>query len=64
MSCRSPFAWRVATDYRASLSPLLAWIGLIVRSRGPDLLPVLQKRPCTTPQRWARQVDPMGMDGE
>lgn len=30
--------WRSAGDYRASLSPPLAWLGLIVRSRGLDLL--------------------------
>ena len=30
--------WRTAGDYRASLSPPLAWLGLIVRSRGLDLL--------------------------
>ncbi len=30
--------WRVAGDYRASLSPPLAWLGLIVRSRALDLL--------------------------
>ncbi len=30
--------WRSAGDYRASLSPPLAWMGLIVRSRGLDLL--------------------------
>jgi RNA polymerase sigma factor (sigma-70 family) len=30
--------WRSASDYRASLSPPLAWLGLIVRSRGLDLL--------------------------
>ena len=30
--------WRNAADYRASLSPPLAWLGLIVRSRGLDLL--------------------------
>ena len=30
--------WRAAGDYRASLSPPLAWLGLIVRSRGLDLL--------------------------
>lgn len=30
--------WRSAMDYRASLSPPLAWLGLIVRSRGLDLL--------------------------
>lgn len=30
--------WRVAGDYRASLSPPLAWLGLIVRSRSLDLL--------------------------
>jgi hypothetical protein len=47
---------RVAADYRASLSPLLAWMGLSVRGRGLDLLPVLQKQPCTMPQRWARQT--------
>ncbi|MBK9236826.1 MAG: sigma-70 family RNA polymerase sigma factor [Rhodoferax sp.] len=32
------YIWRVAADYRASLSPPLAWMGLIVRSRGLDLL--------------------------
>lgn len=30
--------WRSAGDYRASLSPPLAWLGLIVRSRSLDLL--------------------------
>lgn len=30
--------WRNAGDYRASLSPPLAWLGLIVRSRSLDLL--------------------------
>ncbi len=30
--------WRSAGDYRASLSPPLAWMGLIVRSRALDLL--------------------------
>ncbi len=32
------YIWRAAEHYRASLSPPLAWIGLIVRSRGLDLL--------------------------
>ena len=30
--------WRTASDYRASLSPPLAWLGLIVRSRSLDVL--------------------------
>lgn len=30
--------WRSAADYRASLSPPMAWLGLIVRSRGLDML--------------------------
>jgi RNA polymerase sigma factor (sigma-70 family) len=30
--------WRVAGDYRSTLSPPLAWMGLIVRSRALDLL--------------------------
>lgn len=30
--------WRNAGDYRASLSPPVAWLGLIVRSRALDLL--------------------------
>ncbi|MEJ8848699.1 RNA polymerase sigma factor [Variovorax rhizosphaerae] len=30
--------WRVAVDYRATLSPPMAWLGLIVRSRALDLL--------------------------
>ena len=30
--------WRSAGDYRASLSPPMAWLGLVVRSRGLDLL--------------------------
>lgn len=30
--------WRVAADYRASLSPPMAWMGLIVRSRALDFL--------------------------
>ena len=30
--------WRIAADYKASLSPPMAWMGLIVRSRGLDFL--------------------------
>ena len=30
--------WRNAGDYRATLSPPMAWLGLIVRSRGLDFL--------------------------
>ena len=30
--------WRSGADYRAALSPPMAWMGLIVRSRGLDLL--------------------------
>lgn len=30
--------WRNAADYQASLSPPMAWMGLIVRSRSLDLL--------------------------
>ena len=30
--------WRTAPDYRATLSPPMAWLGLIVRSRSLDLL--------------------------
>jgi RNA polymerase sigma factor (sigma-70 family) len=30
--------WRSAPDYRAGLSPPLAWMGMIVRSRGLDFL--------------------------
>lgn len=30
--------WRDAGEYRASLSPPMAWMGLIVRSRGLDFL--------------------------
>ena len=30
--------WRVAGDYRVNLSPPMAWMGLIVRSRALDLL--------------------------
>ena len=30
--------WRTAPDYRASLSPPMAWLGLIVRSRSLDVL--------------------------
>ena len=30
--------WRIAGDYRASLSPPLAWMGVIVRSRALDFL--------------------------
>ena len=30
--------WRIAGDYKASLSPPLAWMGLVVRSRGLDFL--------------------------
>jgi RNA polymerase sigma factor (sigma-70 family) len=30
--------WRIAGDYRAPLSPPMAWLGVIVRSRGLDFL--------------------------
>ena len=30
--------WRIAGDYRASLSPPMAWLSLVVRSRGLDHL--------------------------
>lgn len=30
--------WRTASEYQASLSPPMAWMGLIVRSRGLDFL--------------------------
>jgi RNA polymerase sigma factor (sigma-70 family) len=30
--------WRLAADYRGTLSPPMAWMGLIVRSRALDLL--------------------------
>ena len=29
--------WRVAGDYRGTLSPPMAWLGMIVRSRALDL---------------------------
>jgi RNA polymerase sigma factor (sigma-70 family) len=32
------YVWRSAGDFRASLSPPLAWLGLIARSRALDLL--------------------------
>ncbi len=30
--------WRIAGDYRAAISPPMAWMGVIVRSRGLDFL--------------------------
>ncbi len=30
--------WRIAADYRTSLSPPMAWMGLVVRSRALDFL--------------------------
>jgi RNA polymerase sigma factor (sigma-70 family) len=30
--------WRIAADYKASLSPPMAWMALVVRSRGLDFL--------------------------
>jgi RNA polymerase sigma-70 factor (ECF subfamily) len=30
--------WRIAADYRASLSPPMAWLGVVVRSRALDFL--------------------------
>ncbi len=30
--------WRIAGDYRASLSPPIAWMGVVVRSRALDFL--------------------------
>ena len=30
--------WRIAADYKATLSPPMAWLALVVRSRGLDFL--------------------------
>lgn len=30
--------WKIAGDYKATLSPPMAWMGLVVRSRGLDFL--------------------------
>ena len=40
--------WRIAADYKATLSPPMAWMVLVVRSRGLDFL-----RRRTTPSREA-----------
>jgi HD-like signal output (HDOD) protein len=48
---------------QAWLTGMMMRLGeLVLLQHAPDLLPVLQKQPCTTPERWARQVDQVGMD--
>jgi RNA polymerase sigma factor (sigma-70 family) len=37
--------WRIASNYRASLSPPLGWMSVIVRSRSLDLLRKLAAQP-------------------
>ena len=46
--------WRNAADYRASLSPPMAWLGMIVRSRALDL----RRR------RKAARADAVSLDDE
>jgi RNA polymerase sigma factor (sigma-70 family) len=45
--------WRSAGDYRASLSPPMAWLGLIVRSRGLDFL----RRRTTSRSHLTQELD-------
>ena len=48
---------------QAWLTGMMMRLGeLVLLQHAPDLLSVLQKQPCTTPERWARQVDQVGMD--
>ncbi len=48
---------------QAWLTGMMMRLGeLVLLQHAPDLLPVLQKQPCTTPERWAREVDQVGMD--
>lgn len=48
---------------QAWLTGMMMRLGeLVLLQHAPDLLPTLQKQPCSTPQRWARQIDQVGMD--
>lgn len=48
---------------QAWLSGMMMRLGeLVLLQHAPELLPVLQKQPCSTPERWARQVAQVGMD--
>lgn len=50
--------WRAAGDYRASLSPPMAWMGLIVRSRGLDFL----RRRAADRSHLTQQIDELMSD--
>ena len=47
--------WRIAGDYRAALSPPMAWMGVIVRSRALDFL----RRRASQHADAARELDEM-----
>jgi HD-like signal output (HDOD) protein len=48
---------------QAWLTGMMMRLGeLVLLQHAPDLLSTLQKQPCSTPQRWARQIDQVGMD--
>ena len=46
--------WRIAGDYKASLSPPMAWMALVVRSRGLDFL---RRRACDRADRMQELDD-------
>ena len=67
MTCAGYAKWLAQ---QLSLDAQQAWLAgmmmrlgeLVLLQHAPDLLPILQKQPCSTPQRWARQVEQVGMD--
>ena len=51
------YIWRAAPGYRASLSPPMAWLGLIVRSRALDLLRRHQSHGGHVTDTWDETLD-------
>jgi len=50
-------------EQQAWLSGMMLRLGeLILLQHEPALLPILEKQPCTTPERWEREINEVGLD--
>lgn len=58
------YIWRAAPGYRASLSPPMAWLGLVVRSRALDLLRRHQTHGGGVTDAWDEVLDEQLASGD